>query len=77
MAIAILSDPVMDAAERKTRDPNMSVNGNPLRRDVDPEACLVRKNMDALWEDAHRWNDPKSGSAYRAIRSMVYNGGER
>ena len=65
-----------EAAERKARDPNMSVNGNPLRKDVDPAACMVNKNMDALMEDARRWNDQRSGVAYRAIRSMTYNGGE-
>ena len=65
-----------EAAERKAHDPNMSVNGNPLRKDVDPTACMVNKNMDALMDDARRWNDQRSGAAYRAIRGMTYNGGE-
>lgn len=65
-----------EAAERKAHDPNMTVNGNPLRRDVDPTACMVDKNMDALMDDARRWNDQRSGMAYRAIRGMTYNGGE-
>ena len=65
-----------EAAERKAHDPNMTVNGNPLRKDVDPERCLVHKNMEALYRDADAWNDQRSGMAYRAIRGMTYNGGE-
>ena len=76
--MVIVSGPASDfeAAERKAHDPNMSVNGNPLRKDVDPTACMVNKNMDALMDDARRWNDQRSGAAYRAIRGMTCNGGE-
>ena len=66
----------MKAAERKARDPNMSVNGNPLRKEGDPEAPMVEKHMKDLMCDAAKWNDPKSGHIYRAIRSMTYQGGE-
>lgn len=65
-----------EAARRKAEDPLMTVNGNPLRRDFDPHACMVDKHMDELIDDARRWNNQRSGMAYRAIRGMVYQGGE-
>ena len=72
----VLSDSAWAKAEKKAADPHMTVDGNPFRREIDPNQALVEHNMKVLHQDAHMWNDPKSGSAYRAIRSMTYNGGE-
>lgn len=69
-------DSPWEQASKKAEDPNMTLNGNPLRQAGDPASLIRSKNMDRLMTDAEMWNDPKRGEAYRAIRSMVYNKGE-
>ncbi len=65
-----------DQAWEKARDPRMTLDNNPLRKDIDPMRHIQEKNMDRLHADARAWNDPKSGAIYRAIRGMTYNKGE-
>ena len=66
-----------EAAVKKANDIHMTVDGNPLRENPEPHECLVGKNMERLYDDAHAWNNQRTGEAYRAIRSMVYRGNER
>lgn len=74
MMVAIGIDDSYEQARKKADDIHMTVNGNPLRKDVDPHRCLIHKNMDRLYEDAEAWNDQRTGEAYRAIRSMTLKG---
>lgn len=56
----------------KTGDIHMSLKDNPLRADFDILGEVRHKNMVRLRRDAEAWQDPKTGEAYRAIRSMVH-----
>lgn len=69
----IISGASIDQAfDKKTGDIHMSVKDNPLRADFDPLGELRYKNMVRLRRDAEAWQDPKTGEAYRAIRSMTH-----
>ncbi len=62
----------IDGALDKAGDIHMSLKDNPLRTDFDPLGEIRHKNMMRLHRDAEAWQDPKTGEAYRAIRSMNY-----
>lgn len=59
-----------EKARKKAAEEHMSLDGNPLRRDVDWNDYRTQQNMERLLEDARSWNDPLHGHAYRAIFGM-------
>lgn len=63
---------MIDSGLDKTREPNMSLKDNPFRAEFDPLEAIQHKNMIRLRRDAEAWQNPKTGEAYRAIRSMTH-----
>ena len=64
---------VFDTAQRKTRDPKMTLQGNPLASEkADPYKGIEEYNMGRLLRDAHLRSCPIRGAAYSAIMDTRY-----
>ena len=63
----------IEAAHKKAKEPNMSLDGNPLRNEAKSiyQTALEERNMDSLRADARAWNDPVMGHIYRGIFGMT------
>nr|DAF65075.1 MAG TPA: hypothetical protein [Podoviridae sp. ct2iq11] len=73
MMLLSLDITAFDTAQRKARDPKMTLQGNPLAREkADPYKGIEEYNMDRLSRDARLRSCPVRGAAYSAIMDTRY-----
>lgn len=59
------------ALERKLKDPNMSLDNNPLYKPTPPEIGLMERNYERLRNDARRRENPLHGRVYGTLMDSM------